>query len=424
MLRVGLTGGIACGKTYVRQRLEAQGIATLDLDQLSRAVVRPGSGGHREVVEAFGSSVLAADGSIDRRGLAAVIFADTAARKRLNGIVHPLVRDEERRELRRLADAGARVAVVDAALLIEAGCHLRFERLIVAHCAAALQLERLQRRDGLGRDEAAARVAAQLAVAQKLPFASFTIDTNGSKERTEEQVAEIGLRLDSLAAARAPAALLPNERVVAALTAIRDERLAGVGPLELLQHIERQRGVDLCQLAKQQRPSWDGNWYDAVARRAVKEGPELLTLPLVLWLLATRGLDRERAVAAAAAAARLTHDRPEEIAEACLLADAVCEVAVEGELSRDWRERLSAWREEVRKWGEAAVPDRTSGTLDAVSHGCARPTAATGARDATPSDRVGEALLRIAGRLSAEPADPGLAEVWCRVVDKAVSEGW
>ncbi len=422
MLRVGLTGGIACGKTFIRQRLESLKIATLDLDQLSRTVVRPGTPGHARVVEAFGGIVLAPDGSIDRGALASAIFRDATARRRLNGILHPLVRNEERAALRRLEGAGALVAVVDAALLIEGGRHLRFDRLIVAHCHPELQLERLQRRDGLTRRDAASRIAAQLPGDEKLRFASYAVDTNGTKERTEEQVAAVGQALLGLRSAPAPAGLPSNESAVGALTAIRDERVAGVGPLELLQHIESQHGVDLQHLARLLRPSWDGDWYDAARGHASADGPERLTLPVVLWRLATKGMDRAGVLASAAAVARVATERPAEIAEACLLADAACELVLNGALARDWREQLTSWRVEARKWGQASVPPRTARTLDEVSGAGARGAAAPDASEGGSAERVGEALRQIAGRVPAAAADAGIADAWRRVLEGIDSE--
>ena len=147
LLRVGLTGGIASGKTRVLQRLAARGCATLDLDQAARDVVAPGSAALAEIEAAFGPSVLR-NGALDRAALGALVFEDAAARVRLNAIVHPRV-------LRAGGGAGlarsrrAPCVVTDAALLVETGAHLRFDRLVVVHCEPELQLARLLARDGL-----------------------------------------------------------------------------------------------------------------------------------------------------------------------------------------------------------------------------------------------------------------------------------
>ena len=123
MLRVGLTGGIACGKSRVLVRLGAKGLATLDLDALGHHVMAPGGSAHDDVVAAFGSRILAPDGSIDRKSLGAVVFSDPAARRRLDALVHPRVRAEEAERAARLEAAGEAVLVSDAALLVEAGHH-------------------------------------------------------------------------------------------------------------------------------------------------------------------------------------------------------------------------------------------------------------------------------------------------------------
>ena len=162
MLRVGLTGGIACGKSHVLRRLAGHGLQTLDLDAVARDVTAPGSPALQEISGAFGAGVLGPDGSLDRAALAALVFADAAARARLNAIVHPRVRAEEARRAEDVAGRGAAVLVTDAALLVEAGAHLRFDRLVVVHCDPGQQLERLRARDGLDEGAARARVLAQM----------------------------------------------------------------------------------------------------------------------------------------------------------------------------------------------------------------------------------------------------------------------
>jgi len=137
---VGLTGGIACGKSHVLGRLAGHGLHTLDLDAVARDVTAPGSPALQEISGAFGDGVLGPDGSMDRAALAAVVFADASARARLNAIVHPRVRAEEARRAAELAGRGAAVMVTDAALLVEAGVHLRFDRLVVVHCELGQQL--------------------------------------------------------------------------------------------------------------------------------------------------------------------------------------------------------------------------------------------------------------------------------------------
>src|SRR5262245_43257999 len=134
MLRIGLTGGIACGKTHVRRRMAARGLPTLDLDETAHALTAKGGAAVDAVAAAFGKKVLARDGGVDRKALGALVFRDEPARLRLNAIVHPLVRDAEADWSAARANEGAALAVTDAALLVESGMHLRFDRLVAVHC--------------------------------------------------------------------------------------------------------------------------------------------------------------------------------------------------------------------------------------------------------------------------------------------------
>ena len=185
MLRVGLTGGIACGKSHVLRRLAARGFPTLDLDQASRDVVAPGEPALAAIAEAFGRRVLGPNGALDRAALGAIVFADAGARARLNAIVHPRVRAAEAAWAAARAAAGASVAVTDAALIVETGAHLRFDRVVVVHCDPVEQLARLRARDGLDEAAARARVAAQMPVAEKRLFGHFEVDTSGAVTETE-----------------------------------------------------------------------------------------------------------------------------------------------------------------------------------------------------------------------------------------------
>jgi dephospho-CoA kinase len=200
MLRVGLTGSIAVGKSFVSSVLAELGCHVLDADRTAREVVAPGGGGLRRVVEAFGPGVLGADGALDRARLGRIVFADEAKRQLLNSILHPLIiaaQDEWLRERERDDPAG--VAVIDAALMIEAGSFRRFDKLVVVHCRDEAQLERLMRRDNLTREEAERRVAAQMPQAEKMRHADFLIDTSGTREETRRQTAEVYGRLRELA---------------------------------------------------------------------------------------------------------------------------------------------------------------------------------------------------------------------------------
>ena len=194
---MGLTGGIACGKSHVLRRLAGHGFQTLDLDAVARDVTVPGSPALREIAGAFGAGVLGPDGSLDRAALAALVFADAAARARLNAIVHPRVRAEEARRATDVAGRGAALLVTDAALLVEAGAHLRFDRLVVVHCDPGQQLERLRARDGLDEGAARARVLAQMPLAEKRSFAHFEVDTSGSIADTDRAADALARQLDA-----------------------------------------------------------------------------------------------------------------------------------------------------------------------------------------------------------------------------------
>jgi dephospho-CoA kinase len=200
MLRVGLTGSIAVGKSFVSSVLAELGCHVLDADATAREVVAPGGEGLRRVVEAFGPEILAADGALDRARLGRVVFADEGKRQMLNSLLHPLIiaaQDEWLRGREREDPSG--VAVIDAALMIETGSYRRFDKLIVVHCRDDVQLERLMRRDTLAREDAERRVAAQMPQAEKMRHADFLIDTSGTREETRAQTAEVYGRLRELA---------------------------------------------------------------------------------------------------------------------------------------------------------------------------------------------------------------------------------
>jgi dephospho-CoA kinase len=200
MLRVGLTGSIAVGKSFVASVLRELGCHVIDADEIARAVVAPGTPGLRAVIEEFGPEFLRADGSLDRGRLAAVVFADERKRKRLNAILHPLiiaVQEERLKALEREDPNG--IAVVEAALLVETGGYQRFDKLIVVHCRPEIQRERLMARNKLTRDEAERWIAAQMAQEEKMRYADFLIDTSNGFEDTRRQVEEVYRRLRVLA---------------------------------------------------------------------------------------------------------------------------------------------------------------------------------------------------------------------------------
>jgi dephospho-CoA kinase len=190
MLIVGLTGGIASGKSLVARMLERKGALVLDADAIAREVVAPGAPAWREIVDWLGESILLADGSIDRGRLGRLVFSDAAARQKLNAIVHPRVGQEliDRTGAIERRNPGA-VLVYDVPLLIEAGMQQHVDRVLLVYVTPEIQLQRLQRRDKLTRDEALARVKAQMPLEEKKNYAHTVIDNNGTIRQTARQVA-------------------------------------------------------------------------------------------------------------------------------------------------------------------------------------------------------------------------------------------
>ena len=192
MLKVGLTGSIAVGKTFVVSVFRELGCATFDADQIAHSVMEPGREAYQEIVREFGREVLAQDGSIDRKKLGAIVFQDPERRQRLNEIVHPRVITEQNRLLAEAEQANPdRIAIIDAALMIESGGYKRFDKLIVVFCDKETQIERLMKRNGLTREEAGVRVAAQMSSEEKRRYADFEIDSSGTHDETRARVIEV-----------------------------------------------------------------------------------------------------------------------------------------------------------------------------------------------------------------------------------------
>ncbi|OGL69017.1 MAG: dephospho-CoA kinase [Candidatus Tectomicrobia bacterium RIFCSPLOWO2_12_FULL_69_37] len=187
MLRVGLTGGIASGKSGVSRVLVRRGIPVIDADQVARELVAPGSDALREIVEAFGREILDPGGALDRSRLGAIVFSDEPKRRRLEAILHPRIRAEQDRRLRKLEGEGAPVAVVDAALMVEGGGWRRFDLLVVVDSREEDQIARLRERNGLGEGAARARVRTQMPLAEKVKFADRVVDNRGSLAELEAQ---------------------------------------------------------------------------------------------------------------------------------------------------------------------------------------------------------------------------------------------
>ena len=192
MLRVGLTGSIGVGKSFVTSIFEELGAHVLDADQTAREVVMPGTSGLAAVTQEFGEDILNPDGTLNRKQLAALVFGDEAKRQRLNHILHPFIiarQDEILNEWEAKDPQG--IGIVDAALMIESGGYRRFDKLIVVHCRPEVQLERLMLRDKLSRDEAQRRIDSQMPQEEKQKFADYLIDTSDGFELTKEKTVKV-----------------------------------------------------------------------------------------------------------------------------------------------------------------------------------------------------------------------------------------
>ena len=195
--RVALTGGIATGKSHVRARFESLGIPTIDADMLARDAVAPGSAGLAAVVRRFGTEVCEGDGTLNRKKVGAMVFHDPQARRDLEQIVHPYVREMTERWFASLDPERVPVAVADIPLLFESQREGDFDTVIVTACESATQLQRLMARDGLGEADAHQRIAAQWPLQDKVARADYVIRTDGSFDDTNRQVDAIAARLRS-----------------------------------------------------------------------------------------------------------------------------------------------------------------------------------------------------------------------------------
>ncbi|GIV00757.1 MAG: dephospho-CoA kinase [Actinomycetota bacterium] len=200
MLLVGLTGGIGSGKTTVARMLERRGAVVFDADVLARKAVEPGTPGFNAVVERFGASVLAPGGDLDREALASIVFADPAARRDLEAIVHPEVRRMFAEACEAYRDTDA-VVVFSAPLLVETGMHSAFDVLIVVAATERTQIERLMRGRGMSEEQIRARIAAQAPLEEKAAVADILIDNEGTLEELEAQVDRVWTELRARAAA-------------------------------------------------------------------------------------------------------------------------------------------------------------------------------------------------------------------------------
>ncbi len=198
MLRVGLTGGLASGKSYVGHELAKLGCHLIQADELGHEVLLPGGEAYEAVVREFGSGVVGADGAIDRHKLANEVFDKPERLAVLNSLVHPPVIRREEELAREIGGRDARaIVVVEAAILIETGSYERFRKLVVAVCRREQQVERAMER-GLTREEVHARLERQMPLEEKRAYADYVIDTSGTKGETCRQVAELYRNLRSI----------------------------------------------------------------------------------------------------------------------------------------------------------------------------------------------------------------------------------
>ena len=196
MITIGLTGGIASGKSLVAELFRRLGAAVIDADSIAREVVEPGTAGWQSVVAEFGQDILAPDSTIDRAKLGRIIFSDRERRNTLNAILHPLIINTVRERVAALGRQYPEALVVtDIPLLIECGLQHEFDAVIVVWSPVELQRKRLMERDGLSAAEAQQRIDAQMALNEKQAHATYVIKNDGSEKQTEEQVKKIFLTI-------------------------------------------------------------------------------------------------------------------------------------------------------------------------------------------------------------------------------------
>ena len=191
-LLVGLTGGIATGKSTVDAVLRELGAVIIDADVVAREVVEPGEPALAEIAAEFGPGVLGPDGRLDRKALGAIVFADPERRRRLEAMTHPRMRERLQRRLDQLTAEGFRGLVFyDAAVLIESGSHHAMDRIVVVITDEPTQIARLMARDGIGRDEALRKIRSQIPLAEKAKLADHVIDNSGAPATTAADVRRV-----------------------------------------------------------------------------------------------------------------------------------------------------------------------------------------------------------------------------------------
>lgn len=193
MLKVGLTGGIACGKSKALLCFDQLGAFTVDADKIAHEVVQHGQPAYQQILDEFGPDMVGTDGELDRAKLGDLVFSDDSARSKLNSIVHPFVLAEEDRLVQDLESTPHQYSMVvtDAALMVEVGSYAKYDVVIVAYCPPWIQLLRLMKRNALSKSEAMRRVSSQLPLLEKIGYADYIIDTSRDLSETREQIRHI-----------------------------------------------------------------------------------------------------------------------------------------------------------------------------------------------------------------------------------------
>jgi dephospho-CoA kinase len=201
MLRVGLTGGIATGKTTVGEMFVQLGCHLIDSDEIAHQLFEPGQDIHDAVIKTFGQQIVAADGIIDRKILGEIVFKDSAARAKLNALVHPAIIRRQQEFLADIARTDPKgVGMVSAALMVEIGTYKNYDKVIVLSCPPDVQRARLKARSALSDEQIEQRVASQMPVEEKVKYGDFVIDTSTDLETTRRQIEAINSKLRELAA--------------------------------------------------------------------------------------------------------------------------------------------------------------------------------------------------------------------------------
>jgi dephospho-CoA kinase len=200
MLIVGLTGGVASGKSVVSRILKEEGAYLIDADQIARELVQPRASAWEELVKVFGKEILQKDGSIHRKKLAAKVFSDPKQRDLLNRTLHPRIKEEMGRRLKAIGQKDPEaIVVIDAPLLVETGDHREMDKVIVVISTEAQQIARLREREGMDQEEARRIMASQIATEEKVKVADFVIRNEGSLEETERRAREVFQELKGIA---------------------------------------------------------------------------------------------------------------------------------------------------------------------------------------------------------------------------------